>query len=97
MGQFLPSPEQLPKVELDVFGISPSIYWVCVVLFICLLLPLFTCENNYELNAWNKIIIIIIILTATGYCASSTAGACGEMCEGSWFWKMYKDVIGKFK
>ena len=26
MGQFLPSPEQLPKVELDVFGISPSIY-----------------------------------------------------------------------
>ena len=26
IGQFLPSPEQLPKVELDVFGISPSIY-----------------------------------------------------------------------
>ena len=26
MGQFLPSTEQLPKVELDVFGISPSIY-----------------------------------------------------------------------
>ena len=33
MGQFLPSPEQLPKVELDVFGISPSICYIelCVI------------------------------------------------------------------
>ena len=36
-------------------------YWVCVARFVCLLLPLYACKNNYEQNAWNKIIIIIII------------------------------------
>ena len=39
---------------------------MCIVLFICLLLPLYTCENDYELNACNKIIIIIIKIILSG-------------------------------
>ena len=30
--------------------------------FIGILLPLYTCENNYELNALNKFIFIIIFI-----------------------------------
>ena len=57
MGQFLPTPEQLPKVELDVFGISPSIYkktkgmgWDKIIFIIILFILLLLSDSCSALN-----------------------------------------------